>query len=270
VHNPVKEFLVEPGSKLKLADIDPAYTDDYADKQAAADRLQENLDRLSVLQYRLYAENKRALLIVLQGIDAAGKDGTIRHVMAGMNPQGVHVVPFKVPAGEELQHDYLWRVHKKVPQFGQIGIFNRSHYEEVLVVRVHELVPKKVWSKRYEQINCFEKMLSENNVSILKFFLYISKDEQKKRFEERLRDPEKSWKFSEADLAERKYWDQYIEAYEDALSECSTEWAPWYVIPANKKWFRNLTVSEIIRAKLEDMDIQVPRAPKDLAKIEFE
>jgi PPK2 family polyphosphate:nucleotide phosphotransferase len=265
-----EELMVSPGSVLDLDNIDPSATPGYGNKNEAEPKLQKNLDRLSVLQYRLYAENKRTLLVVLQGIDAAGKDGTIRHVAKGLNPQGCRVVSFKVPAGEEVQHDYLWRVHKQVPPYGQIGIFNRSHYEDVLVVRVHNLVPKSVWSLRYEQINYFEKMLAENQVVILKFFLYISKDEQKKRFEERLRDPEKNWKFSEDDLKERKYWPQYIEAFEEAISRCSTPWAPWYVIPANRKWFRNLAVAQIIRDKLEEMNLQLPPAAKNIKKIKFE
>ena len=191
--------------------------------------------RLSVLQYLLYAEARRALLVVLQGIDAGGKDGTIRHVMSGLNPQGVRVTSFKVPEGAEKRHDYLWRVHAAVPEFGQIGIFNRSHYEDVLVVRVHSLVPKSVWKKRYAQINDFERMLTDNGMRIVKFLLYIDKDEQAKRFRERIEDKTKNWKFSPADLKEREYWDQYIAAYEDMLRQCSTKYAPWYVIPANRK-----------------------------------
>jgi len=196
---------------------------------------------------------------VLQGIDAGGKDGTIRHVMSGLNPQGVTVTSFKVPEGEEKRHDYLWRVHRAVPEWGDIGIFNRSHYEDVLVVRVHELVPKSVWSKRYDQINDFERMLSENGVRILKFFLLIGKDEQAKRFAARLDDPTKNWKFSAGDTKERKFWDDYMQAYEDAINKCSTPAAPWYVIPANHKWFRNLAVAQILRDEMRAMKLQYPK-----------
>jgi PPK2 family polyphosphate:nucleotide phosphotransferase len=267
--NLARELIVKPGSKFKLSNVDPGETHG-ASKSTAEDRLRKNWERLSVLQYLLYAEARRALLVVLQGIDAGGKDGTIRHVMTGMNPQGVSVVPFKVPEGAEKRHDYLWRVHNAVPEYGKIGIFNRSHYEDVLVVRVHDLVPKSVWSERYDQINDFERMLAENNVRIVKFMLYISKDEQAKRFRERLDDKTKNWKFSTADVKEREYWDQYMEAYEDALRKCSKDHAPWYVIPANKKWFRNLAVSEILVHELESMDLKAPKASSDLSKIQFE
>src|SRR5215469_477648 len=235
-------LIATPGKKTKLADIDPEFTHGVR-KAAGLAALAKNTDRLSVLQYLLYAEAKRSLLVVLQGIDAAGKDGTIRHVMTGLNPQGTRVTPFKVPEGAEKRHDYLWRVHAAMPEYGQIGIFNRSHYEDVLVVRVHGLVPKSVWSKRYRQINEFERMLSENGVHIIKFMLYISKEEQAKRFRLRIEDRKKNWKFSTSDVKEREYWDSYIKAYEDVLEECSTEYAPWYVIPSNHKWFRNLAVS---------------------------
>jgi len=267
--NLARELIVKPGSKFKLSSVDPGETHG-ASKSTAEDRLRKNCERLSVLQYLLYAEARRALLVVLQGIDAGGKDGTIRRVMTGMNPQGVSVVPFKVPEGAEKRHDYLWRVHNAVPEYGKIGIFNRSHYEDVLVVRVHDLVPKSVWSERYDQINDFERMLAENNVRIVKFMLYISKDEQAKRFRERLDDKTKNWKFSTADVKEREYWDQYMEAYEDALRKCSKDHAPWYVIPANKKWFRNLAVSEILVHELENMDLKAPKASSDLSKIRFE
>jgi len=264
-----RQLLVKPGSKIKLADFDPDST--YGvDKESADGRLTKNLERLSVLQYLLYAEAKRSLLVVLQGIDAGGKDGTIRHVMSGLNPQGVDVTSFKVPEGAEKRHDYLWRIHRAVPEWGKIGIFNRSHYEDVLVVRVHGLAPKSVWSERYEQINDFERMLSESGVHIVKFLLYISKDEQAKRFRERIDDKSKNWKFSPADLKEREYWDQYIEAFQDALRKCSKKHAPWYVIPANCKWFRNLAVSEIVRQTLESMDLKFPKPVADLSKITFE
>jgi len=262
--------IVKPGSKLKLSSIDPDSDGGVKGKDAAAIQLQKNLDRLAVLQHLLYAENQRGVLIVLQGIDAGGKDGTIRNVMTGLNPQGCRVVSFKVPSDLEKRHDYLWRVHKETPQTGEMVIFNRSHYEDVLVVRVHKLVPKQVWSRRYREINDFERMLSDNGVKILKFFLYISKDEQKKRFEERIENPQKNWKFSQADIEERKYWDDYTAAFEDAINRCSTEYAPWHVIPANKKWFRNLAVSEVIVNAMECMKMQYPKPTADLSKIQFE
>jgi len=264
-----KELLVKPGSRIKLGEIDPSDTHGH-EKAAAAEQLQKNLDRMSVLQYLLYAESKRSLLVVLQGIDAGGKDGTIQHVMSGLNPQGVRVTSFKVPEGAEKRHDYLWRVHSAVPEFGQIGIFNRSHYEDVLVVRVHKLVPKPVWEKRYSQINDFERMLTDNGTRIVKLLLYIDKDEQAKRFRERLDDKQKNWKFSPADLKEREHWDEYISAYQDMLRNCSTKNAPWYVIPANKKWFRNLAVSQIMREELESMHLRHPEPVADLSAIKFE
>jgi len=242
----------------------------FGQYQSAGDLLAKNLEQLSVLQYLLYAEGKGAVLVVLQGIDAGGKDGTIRHVMSGLNPQGVTVTPFKVPEGEEKRHDYLWRVHKAVPPYGDIGIFNRSHYEEVLVVRVHNLVPKSIWSKRYDEINAFERNLADNGVKILKFLLYISKDEQAKRFRERLDDKSKNWKFSPSDVKERQYWDDYIAAYDDMLRRCSTDYAPWYVVPANHKWFRNLAVSQVIVETLKGMDLKYPKPTADLSKIQFE
>lgn len=264
-----KSLRIEPDSKTSLRDIDASETFGL-DKDDGHDKLTKNVERLSVLQYQLYAEAKRSVLVVLQGIDAAGKDGTIKHVMTGLNPQGVSVTPFKVPEGEEKRHDYLWRVHRAVPEYGQIGIFNRSHYEEVLVVRVHNLVPKDVWSRRYEEINNFERMLSDNGVTIVKFLLYISKDEQLKRFRERVDNTSKNWKFSEADVKERQYWDDYMNAYDDMLQKCSTRYAPWYVIPANKKWFRNAAVSQILVDTMEHMNLEIPEPAADLSKLEFE
>jgi len=264
-----KELIVPANSKFRLSAVDPDATHGV-DKAAAADQFEKNRKRLSVLQYLLYAEARRSFLVVLQGIDAGGKDGTIGHVMSGLNPQGVTVTSFKVPEGEEKRHDYLWRVHKAVPEYGKIGIFNRSHYEDVLIVRVHDLVSKSVWSKRYDQINDFERMLTESGVRIVKFLLYISKEEQAKRFRERIEDKAKNWKFSPDDIKEREYWDQYIEAYEDMLRKCSTEKSPWYVIPANRKWFRNLAVSEILVEALEDMDLKYPKPIADLSAIHFE
>jgi PPK2 family polyphosphate:nucleotide phosphotransferase len=264
-----KSLRIKPDTDMRLKDIDPSETFGI-DKDDGREQLTKNVDRLSILQYQLYAEAKRSVLVVLQGIDAGGKDGTIRHVMTGLNPQGVSVTAFKVPEGEEKRHDYLWRVHKAVPEYGQIGIFNRSHYEEVLVVRVHDLVPKKVWSRRYDEINNFEQMLKDNGVTIVKFLLYISKDEQLKRFRERVENTSKNWKFSQADLKEREYWDAYIDAYDDMIRKCSTEFAPWYVIPANKKWFRNLAVSRILIDTMEGMKLQFPEPVADLSKLEFE
>jgi len=264
-----KALIVPPNSKFGLAGIDPDTTHGV-DKRAAADQLEKNRKRLSILQYLLYAEARRSLLVVLQGIDAGGKDGTIGHVMSGLNPQGVSVTSFKAPDGEEQRHDYLWRVHKAVPEYGKLGIFNRSHYEDVLIVRVHNLVPKPVWSKRYDQINDFERMLTASGVRIVKFLLYISKQEQAKRFRLRLEDKAKNWKFSPDDIKEREYWDQYIEAYDDMLRRCSTEKVPWYVIPANRKWFRNFAVSQIIVEALEDMDLKYPKPAADLSSIRFE
>jgi PPK2 family polyphosphate:nucleotide phosphotransferase len=265
-----KKLMVVPGRKVKLADSRADDTLGWQKNHKTRASLEKTLGKLDALQYRMYAENKRALLIVFQGLDAAGKDGTIRHVMSGVNPQGCRVSAFKTPTREEAAHDYLWRVHKAVPAFGELGIFNRSHYEDVLVVRVHNLVPKEVWRRRYEEINEFEATLSENNVRIVKFFLHISKDEQKKRFFERLDDPSKQWKISEADFNERKYWDDYIEAYETVLTRCSTTQAPWFIIPANKKWFRNLAVSHIIVETLEAMKLKFPPPSINVKKLKWE
>lgn len=262
-----QSFLVTPGTQVSLADYDPAYTGNYKDKKAAESQLKRNTKRLQELQEVLWAEGKHALLIVLQAIDGGGKDGTIEHVMSGVNPQGCQVTSFKVPTEEELAHDYLWRVHKAVPRRGYIGIFNRSHYEDVLVVRVHNLVPPEVWGQRYEQINHFEKLLADTGTTILKFFLYISKEEQKRRFEKRLADPKKNWKFSLGDVKEREYWDEYMRAYEDALSKCSTPWAPWYIIPADHKWYRNLAVSQTIIETLEKLDMHFPPPLPDAGSI---
>jgi PPK2 family polyphosphate:nucleotide phosphotransferase len=263
------ELIVKPGSKFKLEEFDPGNTCGF-DKADCDHHLTKNIERLAELQYRLYAEAKRSVLVVLQGIDAGGKDGTIKHVMSGLNPQGVTVTSFKVPEGAEKRHDYLWRIHQAVPEWGKIGIFNRSHYEDVLVVRVHDIVPKKVWSERYDQINDFERMLSASGVHIVKFLLYISKDEQAKRFHQRVDDKQKNWKFSPSDLKEREYWDEYIDAYEDMLRKCSKRHAPWYVIPANNKWFRNLAVSQILCDTLEGMDLKFPKSTADLSGIKFE
>jgi len=265
----IKELVVKPGKKVHLSKYDPDDTLGWHKDKKAKASVEKAMATLDKRQYLLYAEHKRALLIVLQALDAGGKDGTIQHVMSGVNPQGCQVTSFKVPSPEEAAHDFLWRVHKAVPAHGYIGIFNRSHYEDVLVVRVHKLVPKDVWSKRYDQINDFESMLAASGVRILKFFLHISKEEQKKRFLQRIDDPDRRWKISEADFEERKFWDDYIAAYEDSLTKCSREDAPWFIIPANKKWFRNLAVSHIIAETLEDMHMKYPKPTIDVSKIKF-
>ena len=253
-------YRVYPQEKIKLADIDPNTCEDYKNKKNVETELEYQRDRLSQLQERLYAENKRSLLIVLQAMDTGGKDGTIKHVFQGVNPQGCRVWSFKTPSNEELNHDFLWRYHQRTPQQGMISIFNRSHYEDLLIVRVKQLVPEEVWRKRYHVINEFEQMLTLNNITIIKFFLHISKDEQKRRLEKRLQDPDKPWKFSINDVNERKLWDDYQQAYEDALNNCSTAYAPWYVVPANKKWYRNLVIARAIADTLEAMNPQYPAA----------
>jgi PPK2 family polyphosphate:nucleotide phosphotransferase len=264
-----KELAVTPGKKVKLAKWDPEDTLGWEKDHKMKVSLDKAIEKLDKLQYLLYAEHKHALLICLQGLDAAGKDGAIRHVMSGVNPQGCAVTSFKKPSAEDLAHDFLWRIHKAVPEFGDIGIFNRSQYEDVLVVRVHNLVPKDVWSRRYEEINRFEELLHDNNVKIVKFFLHISKDEQKKRFQQRIDDRDRRWKISEADFAERKFWDDYTKAYEEALAKCSTAHAPWYVIPSNKKWFRNLAISHIIVETLESMNMKFPLPTVDVKKLKW-
>ncbi len=261
------KHLVKPGQKIKLKDYAPGDTGAFKDKAEVQELLTDDKQELVKLQELLYAEGKHALLVVLQAMDTGGKDGVIRHVMGGINPQGCQVTPFKVPTAEELAHDYLWRVHKAVPPKRMIGIFNRSHYEDVLVVRVHNLVPKDVWSQRYDQINAFERHLAENGVTILKFFLHISKKEQKKRLQERVDDPAKHWKFSFGDLKEREIWDQYMEAYEDMLNLTSTPWAPWHLVPSNRKWYRNLVVSRVIRETLEGFEMQWPEPEGDLSTV---
>jgi PPK2 family polyphosphate:nucleotide phosphotransferase len=264
-----ERFLVEPGRRLKLSKHDP---DDTAglDKAGCEGTLGKNVQQLFELQTRLAASDKYAVLIVLQAMDAGGKDGTIRHVMTGLNPQACRVTSFKVPTPEELQHDFLWRIHRAMPRRGEIGIFNRSHYEDVLVARVHKVVPKDIWSKRFEQINRFEKIMNQNRIVIFKFFLYISREEQARRLEARIDDPQKNWKISQADFKERERWDDYVKAYEDALSECSTEHAPWYVIPSNKKWFRNLAVSQILVDAMSSWKMKYPAPAAELSKLREE
>lgn len=266
-HNLAKRFLVKPGEKAHLSRRDPDDTAGLRSKSEYETILQKNLQRLFDLQTLLAACDQYAVLVVLQGMDAGGKDGTIRHVMTGLNPQACRVSAFKVPTPEEARHDFLWRVHKAMPQRGEIGIFNRSHYEDVLVARVHNLVPEKVWSERYGQINDFEKIMAHNNVRIFKFFLHISREEQTRRLEERTDNPQKNWKISPADIAERRLWDRYVEAYEDALTECSTKRAPWYVIPANKKWFRNLAVSQILADGMASWKMRYPPPAANLGEL---
>jgi PPK2 family polyphosphate:nucleotide phosphotransferase len=262
-----KKFVVEPGAKLRLAKIDPSHVDRRDSHKAATAEIAKEVERMAHLQYLLYADSSQSLLIVLQGLDAAGKDGVISHLFTGMNPQGTSVYSFKQPNKEELAHDFLWRVHIRAPGHGEVVIFNRSHYEDVLVVRVHKLVPHKVWSKRYDQINEFEKLLSKNRTRILKFYLHISPDEQLTRFKQRLDDPSRRWKISESDYSERQLWPRYIEAYEEAIARTSTKRAPWYVIPSNHKWFRNLAISQIVADAMEDMGLQLPPSHVDIADI---
>jgi PPK2 family polyphosphate:nucleotide phosphotransferase len=265
-----KKLIVKPGSKIRLKHFDPGYHGKHESHKSAPE-IQENLQKMEELQYRMYAENKHSLLIVLQGLDAAGKDGVVRHVLTGMNPSGCVSVNFKEPTKEELAHDFLWRVHPHVPGKGSIAIFNRSHYEDVLVVRVHRLVPEKVWSKRYDQINDFERLITtENNTTILKFFLHISKEEQLARFKKRLDDPARQWKISDSDYKEREFWGDYIEAFEDVLEKTSTEHAPWFIIPSNHKWFRDLAISQIIVRQMEDMSMRLPKPTVNIAEIHRE
>lgn len=262
--NFAKHFIVEPGKKAHLSKRDAANT--LGIKEDEADT-KPHVKELSELQDRLYADKRRALLVVLQGVDAGGKDGTIGHIFSGVNPQGCQVTAFKQPTDEELGHDFLWRVHHATPARGLIGIFNRSHYEDVLVARVHKLVEKSVWSKRYRQINDFEKELDENNVTILKFYLHISNEEQRRRLKERLDDPKKNWKLSAQDFREREHWDGYMAAYEDALTRCSTKHAPWYIVPSDHKWFRNYAIGVIVNDTLKQMKLRYPKATIDLSKI---
>jgi PPK2 family polyphosphate:nucleotide phosphotransferase len=263
-----KSFRVKPGTTVNLGRVDPNFCDKHESESSAKAENAEHQEKLRDLQYLMYAEDKRALLICLQAMDAGGKDGTIRHVMGAMNPQACQVHSFKPPSPAEASHDFLWRVHKAVGGRGLVTVLNRSHYEDVLVVRVHDLVPKKVWSKRYDHINAFEKELTDNGTHILKFFLHISKDEQLRRFKQRLDDPAKQWKISESDYREREFWSDYMTAYERALEECSTIHAPWFVIPSNHKWFRNLAVSQIIVEHLEALKMKFPEPSVDLKQIE--
>ena len=254
-----KRFVVAEGKKLHLGDRDPQDTHGFDGGKAEGKALHKQLNkRLEDLQEALYAEGKHRLLLVLQAMDAGGKDGTIRSVFDGVNPQGVKVACFKKPTTKELAHDYLWRVHPHTPAAGEIAVWNRSHYEEVLIVRVHDLVPEKRWRRRYGHIRNFERMLADEGTTIVKIFLHISNEEQRERLQERIDIPRKRWKWSSRDLEERAHWDDYMQAFEDALSETSTEHAPWYVVPANRNWFRDLVISEILVETLEGLDIQLP------------
>ena len=258
---------VEPGEPARLAEREPGETEHYTSKKDVAQELAAARKRIGDLQARLYAEHERSLLIVLQAMDTGGKDGTIKGVFQGVNPQGCQVWSFKAPSSEESDHDFLWRYHQRVPSAGMIGIFNRSHYEEVLVVRVKWLVAEQVWRDRYDTINAFERALTASGVALVKFFLHISKDEQRRRLQSRLDDSEKHWKFSANDVAERAYWDDYQRAFEDALTKCSTPYAPWYVVPANTKWYRNLVVARTIADTLEAMDPRYPPAEPGLDQV---
>ncbi len=262
-----RKFIVEPGGKVRLSGIDPSYTGPHESHEKAMPEIQKNIARIDALQYLVYANRNQSLLVVLQALDAAGKDGVVRHLFSGMNPQGTSVFDFKQPSTYEAAHDFLWRAHLRTPGKGEVVIFNRSHYEDVLVVRVHKLAPRSVWSKRYELINDFEKMLAQNGTHILKFYLHISPKEQLTRFKQRLDDPSRHWKISEADYSERELWPEYVEAYEDALKMTSTKHAPWYVIPANHKWFRDLAISRIIADTMDDMGLKLPPTQVDIKDI---
>lgn len=262
----MNRYRVDPNKKLNLKDYDPDETGDYKKNDQGKGRAKSKtsalIARLDGLQERLYANGNRALLLVLQGMDTSGKDGTIKHVMSGVNPQGCKVVAFKTPSKDELARDFLWRVHREAPPKGFIGIFNRSHYEDVLITRVHGWIPDKVVKQRFNQIKEFEELLNENGTAIVKFFLHISKDEQKKRLEARIHDPEKRWKWNSGDLEERKLWEDYLHAFEDVISATSTECAPWYIVPANRKWYRNLVVADRVVKVLEDMKLKSPPEPE--------
>jgi len=264
-----QDLRVEPGTKVDLKDYDPDYTGKYRSEQDTLEELGKLKEKLFDLQALMYADNRYSLLIVIQAMDAGGKDGLIRSVMSIFNPQGCQVTSFKGPSDEELDHDYLWRIHHVIPRKGEIGIFNRSHYEDVLVVRVHDLVAKDIWKARFDQINDFETYLAANNVVIRKFYLHISKKEQEERILKRLLDPKKNWKFSAADLKERNHWNDYMDAFDDVLTKCSTKQAPWYIVPSDKKWYRNLVVARVLVETLESLNMKWPEPSpevKELAK----
>jgi PPK2 family polyphosphate:nucleotide phosphotransferase len=257
-------YRVKPGSQIDLGQWDPRDRSAFdGTKKEARRRLRDLNDQLEDLQELLYAEGKQKLLLVLQAMDTGGKDGTIRHVFQGVDPVGVRVANFRKPSAEELSHDYLWRVHQHTPARGEIVIFNRSHYEDVLVVRVHNLVPPQIWGRRYDHINAFERLLADEGTTILKFYLHISKDEQKERFQDRLDEPDKRWKFNPGDLEERKLWPDYMQAYEAVLSRTSTEWAPWFIVPADRKWYRNLVVASVLVEALEGLGMAHPQPDFD-------
>lgn len=260
----------KPNHKIHLADIDTRATGAYDNKDEAKEQARELVRRIAELQRALFAEHKQSLLIVLQATDTGGKDGAISHLLTGVNPQGVRVTSFGVPTPLEMAHDFLWRIHAATPSLGMIGVFNRSHYEDVLVTRVHDLVAEKVWKARYEAINNFEKLLTQSGTTVLKFYLHISKAEQKERLQSRLDEPDKNWKFKPADLKERESWDDYQVAYEDMINKCSTDWAPWNIVPADHKWARNVAIAEKVLRTLEEMNPQYPHADFDPTKIEID
>jgi PPK2 family polyphosphate:nucleotide phosphotransferase len=268
--NYMDRFRVPPGTTVKLEDIDPSFKNHHEGRKEAAKEIEHCEQRLRELQELLYANGRQSLLICLQALDAGGKDGTISHILGSMNPQGCRVVGFKQPSALEAAHDFLWRIHRVAPARGEVAIFNRSHYEDVLIARVHHLVPQEAWSRRYDRINAFESGLVEDGTHILKFYLHISKGEQLKRFKDRLDDPAKQWKISEADYKERTCWGEYTTAYEDALSRCSTENAPWFIIPADHKWFRNLAVARIVVQHLESLKMTFPPPSVDIEHIRKE
>lgn len=262
-----KRLVVAPGARVRLLDIDPSSTGGLASREEAQPETARQVERMAKLQYLLYADATRSLLIVLQALDAGGKDGVICHLFTGLNPQGTSVAGFKEPTRAELAHDFLWRAHIRAPGRGEVVINNRSYYEGVLIERVHKLVPRPVWSRRYQQILDYERLLTENGTRVLKFYLHISPEEQLARFKRRLDDPMRHWKISENDYVEREFWPQYVQAYEEAMQQTSTKWAPWYVIPANHKWFRDLAISTIVADAMEDMRLKPPQAHVDLAQI---
>lgn len=267
----MNRYRVNPGTQVNLKGWDPADSSAFSgDKDASKKVMRDLVDELADLQEVLFAEQKHKVLIVLQAMDTGGKDGTIRNVFSGVNPQGVQVANFKVPSKEEISHDFLWRIHRHTPRVGQIIVFNRSHYEDVLVVRVHKLVAREIWSRRYDHINDFERMLSDEGTTILKFFLHISLEEQKERLQARLDEPDKRWKFNRGDLDERARWPEYIRAYEDMLSRTSTSWAPWFVVPADRKWYRNLVVASNIIHALQNLKMRFPQPDGDLGDVVIE
>ena len=264
------KYRVQPGSIIYLNEWDPNDKSAFDDKDEGKALTKQLNKELEELQELLYAEAKHKVLIVLQAMDTGGKDGTIRHVFEGVNPAGVNIASFKAPTPEELSHDFLWRIHKRTPSKGEMVIFNRSHYEDVLIVRVHELAPEAVWRNRYDHIKQFEQLLVDEGTTILKFYLHIDKDEQKERLQARLDEPHKRWKFAKGDLKERKLWPQYMAAYEEMLSKTSTESAPWYIVPANRKWYRDLVISQVIVDKLKELNMQYPQPEEDLEDIVIE